>query len=131
MILIQPRELLGGFIEVWGAQIKGGREASGNSSYAVDGSQYPNNTNILQPVSHVLPSILFSASGLGTEGHTLMFTNGGVNLYIAHFKVQNTELAISTIAPASGGQSRSGQSTPGVTYTAMTQSELTGAHYYL
>ena len=125
-------ESSGGFIEVWGAQLMGGRGKYGNSSYTVDRSQSPNNTILLSSISSVLPSILFSTSGLGTDLHTLKFENGGVQLYIAHFKVQDTQPVTSILTiTSSGGPPQSAQSPSGIISTTASLSESTGSHFIL
>ena len=128
----EPHGSSGSFIEVWGAQLMGGGEQYGNSSYAVDGSQSPNNTILLSSISSVLPSILFSTSRLGTDLHTLKFANGGVQLYIAHFKVQDTQPVTSILTTtSSGGPPQSAQSPSGITYTTASLSASTGNHFIL
>ena len=115
---------------MWGAQLMGGRGTGGNSSYTVDGSQSPNNTIFLPSINPVLPTILFRTSGLGMDSHTLKFTNGGVHLYIAHFKVQDIETVTPTmtITPV---QPQSAQSTSGTTDTTVGPTESAGSHFIL
>ena len=126
----EPHEVLGSFIEVWGAQFMGGRQAEGNSSYSVDRSHNQSNTDFMQYTAPVTPRMLFRASGLGTESHTLALRNGGVNLYIAHFKVQDTESVMPTVANPPNGQSQTVTTVAGVPPAAVSISKPTGSHHY-
>ena len=130
-IPIDPHEVIGSFIEVWGAQIRGGRGSRGNSSYSVD--RYLNQSNadfLSHPATQVTPTMLYSISGLGAESHTLGIKNSGVTLYIAHFKVQDTKSVITTLTPPPSGQSQTVPATSGATPTTVAQSEQTGSNHY-